>query len=164
VTGDTTGDVARRSALVRNAVESFGPEDLETMKARVGLALALGADGQHAAAARELNEVVRVRTAVLGATDPATIQARRQLVGHLMRGGEWDRVVAEYPSIIEASRAVWGPRSERTVGARVNYGVSLKHAGRGAEAEAELRDAFPGCVESLGDDHVVTDACRNALR
>jgi hypothetical protein len=159
-----TGDVARRSALVRNAVDSFGPEDLDTVKARVGLALALGADGHHAAAAREATEVVRLRSAVLGATDPVTIQARRQLVGHLVQGGEWDRVVAEYPSIIEASRAVWGSRSERTIGARVNYGISLKHAGRTAEAEAELRDALPSCVERFGDDHVVTEACREALR
>jgi hypothetical protein len=107
---------------------------------------------------------VRVRAAVLGAAHPATIQARRQLVGHLMQGGDWDRVVAEYPSLVEASRAVWGPGSERAIGARVNYGISLKHAGRAAEAEAELRDALPACVESLGDDHVVTEACRSALQ
>jgi hypothetical protein len=149
---------------VRKAIESFGPEDVETTKARAGLAAALGADGQHAAAAREAGEVVRVRTTVLGSTDPATIQARRQLVGHLMRNGEWDRAAAEYPSLIEASLAVWGPRSERTLGARVNHGISLKHAGRDAEAEADLRDVLPMCVESLGDDHIVTEACRNALQ
>jgi hypothetical protein len=46
----------------------------------------------------------------------------------------------------------------------VNYGISLRRIGQNAEAEAELRDALQICAGSLGDDHIVTKACRNALR
>lgn len=155
--------VARRLAAVRTATDRYGPEDVETMIPRTGLALALAADGQCGAAAREMTEVVRVRTAVLGPTDPTTIQAQRLLVSFLMRDGEWARVAAVYPRIIEANGAAWGPRSDSTLGSRVNYGNSLRRIGRNAEAEAELRDALQMCVESLGDDHVITEACRNAL-
>jgi hypothetical protein len=155
--------LARSLAAVRKSADRYGPEDIETMKARTGLALALGQDGQYAAAAREASEVVRVRTAVLGPTDPATIQAQRVLVGVLVRNGEWDRVAAVYPSIIQANLAVWGPRARNTLGSRVNYGISLRRSGRDAEGEAELRDALQICVDSLGDDDIVTKACRNAL-
>lgn len=156
--------LARSMAAVRNATDRYGPEDIETTKARTGLALALGQDGQYAAAAREASEVVRVRTAVLGPADPATIQAQRVLVGVLVRNEEWDRVASVYPSIIEANLAVSGPRSVNTLGSRVNYGISLRRSGRDGEGEAELRDALQICMESLGDDHIVTKACRNALR
>lgn len=156
--------LARRLTAVRKATDQYGPVDIETMKARIGLSLALGEDGQYTAAAREASEVVRVRTAVLGPTDPATIQAQRVLVGFLMRNGEWERVAAVYPSIIEANLAVWGPRSLNALGSRVNYGISLRWISRDAEAEAELRDALQICVASLGDDHIITEACRNALQ
>jgi eukaryotic-like serine/threonine-protein kinase len=154
-------DVVR--AAVRAATHLHGPEDLETMRARTGLAIALALDGRFPEAVREVSEVVRVRTAVFGPTDPATILAQRLLVSFLGRNGEWDRVAAVYPSIIEASMAVWGPRSDHTLGSRVNHANCLRRVGRDAEAEDELRGVLPVCVESLGDDHVVTEACRNAL-
>jgi hypothetical protein len=140
--------LARRSAAVRESEERYGPDHLETAVRRTGLAMALA---------------VRVRTAVLGPTDPATIQAQRVLVGVLVRDEEWDRVAALYPGLIAAERAVLGPRADRTLGARVNHAISLRRSGRSADAEAELREVLPVCVENLGDGHVVTEACRAAL-
>lgn len=162
--GDPTdGLIAIRSAAVREATQRYGPDDLETTKARIGLALALGQEGRYPAAAQEASEVVRVRTAVLGPTDPATIEAQRVLVGLLMRTGAWDRVATQYPSIIAAHLAAAGPHAESTLGSRVNRGIALRRTGRDVEAEAELREVLAICRESLGDEHVITQACRNAL-
>ena len=148
---------------MRESEERYGPDHIETAVTRTALALALADDGQYAAAAREAAEGARVRTAVLGPTDPATIQAQRVLVGVLVRDEEWDRVAALYPGLIAAELALSGPRADRTLGARVNHAISLRRSGRAGEAQAELRDVLPVCVENLGDGHVVTEACRAAL-
>ncbi|MGH8965379.1 MAG: hypothetical protein ACRDXB_08630, partial [Actinomycetes bacterium] len=132
--------VARRTAVLQQEIDSFGPNHSATVRARVGLAVALAADHQYAAAVRESTEVVRVRDSVLGATDPETILARRLLVTYLARNGEWGRAAAVYEPLIEASMAAWGPKSYRTLGSRVNFCNCLKRIGRNVDAGVELRE------------------------
>jgi hypothetical protein len=160
---DATDALTTEQALLREAIDEFGPEDVRTTARRVEVAFALANEQQYGAAIREVSEVVRIRTAVLGPAHPDTLQAQSILILFLRHDEQWERSAAVYKQLLDATRDSQDPRAERRLGARVNYGIHLTRSGRTAEGEAELRDVLHMCEESLDEDHIVTTACRRAL-
>jgi tetratricopeptide (TPR) repeat protein len=128
-----------------------------------GIADLLIDQGQYSSAENILQDVVEVRTRVIGSEHPDTLGSRIDLVNSIAYQGNDAEAEKGYREVSKLEEKVLGPEHPDTLASRNNLGASLSALGKYAEAEAELREVLKLRNKVLGPEHPETLMSRTNL-
>ena len=119
--------------------------------------------GKYSDAEKRLRNVVAVRTAVLGAEHPDTLDTRHRLIYPLSRQTKHREAESEARQVLELREKVIGSENIDTIISRYNLAETLADQGKDAEAEALYREVSQLDEKLLGPEHPRTLAARLGL-
>jgi tetratricopeptide (TPR) repeat protein len=149
--------------VVATRVDALGARNSETLRSRIGLAVAMHEQGKYAEAEKENREIIQLQEKAAGADDPATLAARNNLAEVIHKQGKLEEAEAEYRAVIEKEMKVLGPENPDTLKTRNNLSVLLTRLGKFEEAENECREVIKLKTRVLGSEHPDTLASRTNL-
>ena len=133
------GRIDSATAVVAQAcslAEQLGREDLIYLSCRSTDGLLQLARGDYSAARAACDEVYQARTKILGATDPETLRAGRDLVEAIYRQGNWTQAAELQDQLVKAFTATLGPEDLETITAVAYQATILDSTGHFAQARA----------------------------
>ena len=122
--------------------------------------------GKYGEAEKRLRNVIEVRTAVLGAEHPDTLDTRHRLIYPLTRQTKYREAESEARQVLEFREKVLGSENVETIVSCYNLADTLADQGiqeKCAEAEALYRRIIPLAEKLLGPEHPRTVASRLGL-
>ena len=137
----------------RPLAEQLGREDLTYLSCRNTGGLLHIARGDYAAARAACDEVFQARTRILGAMDPETLCAGRDLVEAIYRQGNWAQAAELQDRLVEAFTATFGPENVETITALAYQATILRSTGHFAQAHAIEKRVLETRSQVLGNDH-----------
>jgi tetratricopeptide (TPR) repeat protein len=149
--------------VVETRVEVLGPEDPDTLHSRMGLAVAMDAQGEYEGAANENREIVRLQEKLAGPKDRDTLASRNNLAETLRKQRKYFQAETEFQEIIKLEETTFGPEHPVTLKSRNNLAITYSEQGKFAEAEKEYRDVIKLKEKVLGAEHPETLISRNNL-
>ena len=93
-----------------------------------------------------------------------TLHARTEYAHCLVDLHRYDEALAAWAALLDDSREVNGPESEKTLSVWNHYAWTLFHAGRVSEAEVEYEFLIEETVRILGADHPFTKNFREVAQ
>ena len=158
---------AEAESLWRDVVDlrtrALGAEHADTLRSRMGLAVAMDAQGKYEAAANENRQIVMVQERLAGPEDRDTLASRNNLAETLRKQGKYVEAESEYDEIIKLEEKVFGPEHAVTLKSRNNLAIIHSAEGKFKEAEKEYRDVIKLKEKVLGAEHPETLISRNNL-
>ena len=149
--------------IVETRVKVLGPENPNTLHSRMGLAVAMDAQGEYEAAANENREIVRLQEKLLGPKDRDTLASRNNLAETLRKQRKYFQAETEYQEIIKLEETAFGPEDPIAHKSRNNLAITYSEQGKFANAEKEYRDVIKLKEKVLGAEHPETLISRNNL-
>ena len=143
--------------------EPLPHDDLAYLSCRNSYGLLLLAQGDFAAARAAQEEVYEARTRILGAEDPETLRAGRDLVEALYRQGRWIEAGQLQDRLVEAFTAILGPDDPETITSLAYQATILRRAGHYAQARAVEEQVVEARTRLLGAEHPDTLTARANL-
>jgi len=118
--------------------------------------------GHYKDAADTLQSVVEVRTQVLGAEHPDTLNSRSRFFFALWREGKYAEAEGGFRQVVKLQEKVIGPEHPDTLMSCNNLATVLDDQGKYAEAEAQYREVIKLREKVLGPEHPDTlKSCNN---
>jgi non-specific serine/threonine protein kinase/serine/threonine-protein kinase len=158
--GDTyraLGLLEQAERYVTRAVEireaESGPEDLQTLWARLTLAVVLERQGRLAESEALSRDVLGVAQRTVGEEHDLTLQSKNRLAVASDRLNKFDEAQALYQSVYDVWRRKLGDDDPRTIWLLHNLGTVRRLAGRPFEGEPMLVEAVAAFERTLGPDH-----------
>jgi 2'-5' RNA ligase len=136
--------------------ERLHHNDLAYLSYRNSYGLLLLAQGNLSAARAAQEEVYQARTQILGAEDPGTLRAGRDLVEVLYRQGHWVQAAQLQDRLVEAFTAVLGPDNPETITSLAYQATILRSNGHYAQARAIEEQVVEARTRLLGAEHPLT--------
>ena len=133
--------------------EQLGHEDLAYLSCRSTYGLLQLARGDYPAARAAGEEVYQARTRILGAKDPETLRAGRDLVEALYRQGDWTQAAELQDRLVEAFTAILGPDDLETITSLAYQATILQSTGHYARALTLEEQVLEARTRVLGHDH-----------
>jgi tetratricopeptide (TPR) repeat protein len=159
------GNYSQAEKSYRNAVEvraaALGPQHLETMRSRMGLAEALSFEGRFADGETENRQVLAIQEKSLGPNDPNTLTTRRNLALALIRKGEYAKAENEAHQVVELQSKVLGHDHPDTLESRNVLAMALAHQSKVDEALSEYREILQVRQKRLGPERPQTLLARH---
>lgn len=155
--------VDRLAALVAEASQAFGPDDLHTLVVRGRLATWLGEAGRPDEALGENQRLLEVYTRVFGSEDPATLVTRSNLAVSLGEVGRSGESLVELQTVLADLTRVLGAEHPSVYATRSNLASCLDDVGRSAESATEFERLLDDQMRVLGSDHPDTLLTRSQL-
>ena len=149
--------------VVETRVEKLGAENPDTLHSRMGLAVAMDAQGKYEAAEKENREIVRLEEKLNGPENRDTLASRSNLAETLRKQHKYVQAETEYRDIIKLEEESLGPEDPVTLKSRNNLAITHSAEGKFAEAEKEYRDVIKLKEKVLGPEHPDTLISRNNL-
>ena len=143
--------------------EQLGREDLIYLSCRNTYGQLLLARGDFTAARSACEEVYQARTRILGADDPETLRASRDLVEAVHRQGNWTEAAELQVRLTESFTRVLGPDDLETVTALAHQAAVLESIGHYAQALALQEQVLEARTRMLGQDHLDTLTAKASL-
>ncbi|MFF5448770.1 tetratricopeptide repeat protein [Streptomyces sp. NPDC012888] len=160
------GAGGRAAAHLRRALDhherTLGPDHIDTLACRHGLADAFEAAGDLARAVPLYERALADEERVLGPTHPLTLAGRNNLADAYRASGDTDRARALLGRNVAAGLLEGGDRRATLAGAN-NLARAVQTAGDLDEAIRLFESAYDGCVRDLGADHHLTLVTRHNL-
>jgi tetratricopeptide (TPR) repeat protein len=153
--------------LLRRAValgaEHLGPDHLDTLAARHGLAVLYRHMGRYDEAESLFQEVVAKRELKLGADHPDTLNTRNSLAVVYTTMGRYPEAERLFKDVLAKQEQKLGPDHPSTLLTRANFASLHVDTGRHAAAEPLLKEVLAKAEQKLGLDHPSTLAARHSL-
>jgi tetratricopeptide (TPR) repeat protein len=143
--------------------QTLGLEHADTLRSRMGLAVAMDAQGKYDAAANENREIVMVEERLAGPEDRDTLASRNNLAETLRKQRKYVEAESEYNEIIKLEEKVFGPEHTVTLKSRNNLAIVHSAEGKFGEAEKEYRNIIQLKEKVLGAEDPETLISRNNL-
>ncbi|WP_395746577.1 tetratricopeptide repeat protein [Prosthecobacter sp.] len=164
---NTAADAEKAAqALVEARTQAHGPEDKETLRARLQLAQVILGQDRAADAEARLQALLPVVTRVFGAEQRETLACQSALLSATAATGKNAETEAEYRSLIATAQRVLGLADALTLQARWRFSGVLYALGKRTEAEAEdrqARDLSRGSI-TLKERHSIDTQTAKALK
>jgi tetratricopeptide (TPR) repeat protein len=161
------GHYIQEEPILREALKEFeralGPEQPETLHARMDLANALRGQGKYSEAEAEDRAVLVIKQKVLGPEHPDTLRTRGNLAISLYDQGKYADAEAEDRAVLVLEEKVLGPEHPDTLRTRYNLALTLFAQDKYSEAEAEDRAVLILEEKVVGLEHPDALRLRNAL-
>ena len=149
--------------VVETRTAVLGAENPDTLHSRMGLAVAMDAQGKYAAAEKENREIVRLEERLGGPADRDTLAARNNLAETLRKEHKYVEAETEYRETIKLEDESLGAEDPVTLKSQNNLAITHSAQGKFAEAEKEYRDVIKLKEKVLGAEHPDTLISRNNL-
>jgi tetratricopeptide (TPR) repeat protein len=137
----------------RPLAKQLGSEDAAYLSCRNTDGLLHIARGDYPAAHAACDEVFQARTKILGATDPETLRAGRDLVEAIYHQGNWAEAAELQDRLVEAFTATFGPENAETITALAYHATILRRMGHFAQARTKEERVLETRSQVLGPDH-----------
>jgi hypothetical protein len=151
----------RRAVAIR--LRLHGPDWVDTVLARQGLAMVLMDVKDHAGAESELREVAATIARSVGADHLNAVGARHDHAMALLRLGDLAGAEAGFRFVLTVYLRVLGGEAQPTLTTRHNLARVLQDQGKVVEAEHELRAVLSVLTRVEGPEHRGTLATRYSL-
>jgi tetratricopeptide (TPR) repeat protein len=149
--------------VVETRTGALGAENPDTLHSRMGLAVAMDAQGKYAAAEKENREIVRLEEKLNGSENRDTLASRNNLAETLRKEHKYVEAETEYRETIKLEEESLGPEDPVTLKSRNNLAITHSAQGKFAEAEKEYREVIKLKEKVLGAEHPETLISRNNL-
>jgi serine/threonine protein kinase/tetratricopeptide (TPR) repeat protein len=150
-----------KAAAVREA--SRGPDHLDTLASRDGLASAYRLAGRLPEAIALHEATLKLKEAKHGPDHPDTLISRHNLANAYAMAGRQSEAIALHEGTLKLREARLGPDHPDTLASRHNLATAYWMAGRSSEAIAMHRPTLELREAKLGPDHPDTLASREGL-
>jgi tetratricopeptide (TPR) repeat protein len=152
---------AARDHFARMARTATDPAD--QLAARHHLAHYQGQAGDAPGAARDLEELLAARVALLGAEHPGTLASRNELVYWLVQSGRPAQALAVAEALLADQLRLFGPQAIESLRTRASAAYALGQAGRPREAVAAFERLLADEQRVLDPDDLELLTTRNRL-
>ena len=153
-------------SLVTSRTKALGPEDKETLRARIQLAIIyseLSKEAEKPEAEAQLRELLSVVTQVFGAQQRETIVCQSILIETLTSQSKSAAAADLCRTILPIAKQALGPADPDTLRARRLYAKILYRLGKNEEAEQEQREVLDLCQRTFGPESKETLRTRMVL-
>ncbi|WP_106686065.1 FxSxx-COOH system tetratricopeptide repeat protein [Streptomyces violaceusniger] len=149
--------------LTDTTTHHMGPDHLDTLLARRGLATAQGETGDAAGAAAAFHELLTDAVRGQGADHFSTLSIRNDIAYWRGKAGDAAAAAAVLAELQDDMVQALGPEDPETLTVRHNLASARRAAGDLEEAVAEFFEVLVDRLRMLGADHPATMAARNNL-
>ncbi len=162
IAGEYQAALAFEQDSVERHIRVFGAADTYTLRARTNLAVDYRMIGDFAEALRIDEDIVRHWEDV-GGTDRREIEARMNVARDLYGLGAYHAGLALLEKWRGRLRERWGPRNRLVLLADRTHAITLRKAGRHAEALRAIRDNYTRTLDRFEAHHEYTVAAAMSL-
>jgi serine/threonine protein kinase/tetratricopeptide (TPR) repeat protein len=135
---------------------SLGPDHLDTLSAKQGLAMLYGKLGKYAQAEKLLHEVLSGRTAQLGARHRETLLTKQALAVMYYEQGEIAQAETWFQEVLADYIATGEAENSHTLVAKHNLAFVYQEQGKYAQAEKLFLEVLALRVARWGSEHLAT--------
>jgi len=153
---------ARRALDLRRSL--FGPEDPQTLRSRAFLGLLRLEQGRLDAAEKTLSATLRARTRVFGERNAETIESTFQLARVELARGRLTPAAGLFRRALDLAAVVGVSDDWRLAIYHREYGHCLNRLGDASRAREQWEASYHLFVDSLGEDHRLTQAAAALIR
>ncbi len=129
-------------ALVETRTQTLGPEDKETLRARLKLAEVILEQDRAAEAETRLKELLPVAVRVFGAEQREALACEAALLSASAAAGKNAQTEPDYQRLVATAQRVLGPADALTLQLRWRFSGVLYALGKSTEAAREHREAL----------------------
>ncbi|MEY9968476.1 hypothetical protein ABIA33_006560 [Streptacidiphilus sp. MAP12-16] len=162
-----TGQVTSATTYLRDLAETaehlMGPWHLDTLSARLHLAVWQGHAGDVSGAATALTLLVQDLARIVGPGHPLTLTARINLAQRRGQMGDIGQAVADYEQFLPALEVALGPSHPATLVARSSLAIWQGQAGDIARSVTATEELLEDLARAVGSDHPETLVARGNL-